>query len=194
MSVKPCENRTKQQLDNALRQLLTQKTVGQIRIRELTDLCVIRRQSFYYHFPDVYALFDWSLQRERAHLLERQERYLTWQQALMDLLDHIRRHRCYYQALLESRGRKGLQEVLNDALIRLMEQTRDYYRYRCGISPDMTANNINSAEALLLVLLESWIQEELLQPPEDIVALMETLVQQSVIGAAWQNVFHQTQL
>ena len=60
------ENRTKNDLDRALRQLLEDRPLDQIRVRELTALCGIRRQSFYYHFPDVYALFDWSLRQAAA--------------------------------------------------------------------------------------------------------------------------------
>lgn len=109
-------NRTKHSLDNALRELLTHKPLDQIRVRELTDRCAIRRQSFYYHFPDVPALFDWSLQQERARLCLRQENCLTWQQALLDLLAYTAGQRGYYLALLDSRGRTGLREVMGDAV------------------------------------------------------------------------------
>ena len=47
MPAELCVNRTKNDLDRALRQLLLQKPLEQIRVRELTALCGIRRQSFY---------------------------------------------------------------------------------------------------------------------------------------------------
>ena len=131
-----CENRTKSALDRALRQLLEQKPLDQIRVREVTELCAIRRQSFYYHFPDVYALFEWSLQQERESLLVRQENYFTWQQALADLLDHTAQYRSYYQALLESRGRAGFRNMLGPVLENLLKNTLDYYQRRCGTSRD----------------------------------------------------------
>ena len=67
MPAELCVNRTKNDLDRALRQLLLQKPLEQIRVRELTALCGIRRQSFYYHFPDVQSLFDWSMRKPCAH-------------------------------------------------------------------------------------------------------------------------------
>lgn len=79
------ENRTRKGLDAALRELLKQKPLDQIRVRELTELCGLRRQSFYYHFEDVYELFRWSIQRERELLLRRQEECLTWRQALLEV-------------------------------------------------------------------------------------------------------------
>ena len=133
------ENRTKNDLDRALRQLLEDKPLDQIRGRELTALCGIRRQSFYYHFPDVYALFDWSVRQEEAALAARQERCLTWRQAVTDLLGHIGRHRRYYQALLESRGRPGFEALLRGAYGGLVPRAAAYYRRRGGGDPDPAA-------------------------------------------------------
>lgn len=189
-----CENRTKSALDRALRQLLEQKPLDQIRVREVTELCAIRRQSFYYHFPDVYALFEWSLQQERESLLVRQENYFTWQQALADLLDHTAQYRSYYQALLKSRGRAGFRNMLGPVLENLLKNTLDYYQRRCGTSRDaaMEQTQLDCWETLLLALLESWVQNELQQQPDQILTLMESTIHQGAVGAAWQNLPLQT--
>ena len=134
MTTESSGSRTKNDLDRALRQLLENRPLDQLRIRELTALCGIRRQSFYYHFPDVYALFDWSLEQEKRHLAVRQGQCLTWQQAMRDLLGHVDRHRRYYQVLLESQGRMGLRRVLGEALSGMLAQADGYYRLRCGVS------------------------------------------------------------
>ena len=128
MPAELCVNRTKNDLDRALRQLLLQKPLEQIRVRELTALCGIRRQSFYYHFPDVQSLFDWSMQQEAMRTLARQETCLTWQQALTVLLEHTAKDRCYYQALLKNRGRAGLRKLLEGTLGSLLSRTLDYYQ------------------------------------------------------------------
>lgn len=183
-------NRTKHSLDNALRELLTRKSLDQIRVRELTDLCAIRRQSFYYHFTDVHALFDWSLQQERTRLCRRQENCLTWQQALLDLLAYTAKHQGYYLALLESRGRAGLREVMGDAVRQPLERTLAYYRQRCGAPRDPAAEQLRLAcwETILLALLEGWLCGDLERSPEEVVGLMESAAQKELIGAAWQSV------
>ncbi len=50
--------RTKVELQTGLRELLPNLSLEQIRVRELADRCGIRRQSFYYHFSNVYELLD----------------------------------------------------------------------------------------------------------------------------------------
>lgn len=190
MPVEIREDRTKHGLDSALRELLKRKPLDQIRVRELTDLCAIRRQSFYYHFTDVYALFDWSLQQERARLLLRQENCLTWQQALRDLMAYTQEQRSYYLALLQSRGRNGLREVLKDAVLQLLKKTMAYYRQRCGVSRDPEAERARLAceETIILALLEGWLCGDLDQPPESVIGLMESAIQKEAIGAVWLSI------
>lgn len=182
-------SRTKNDLDRALRQLLEDRPLNQIRIRELTALCGIRRQSFYYHFPDVYALFDWSLKQEKGHLTVRQGQCLTWQQAMMDLLGHVDRHRRYYQVLLESQGRMGLRRVVGEALSGMLAQADGYYRLRCGVRRTAeSAGLLSGWETLLLALVESWIQGDLSGPPETLIGQLEILARQGAAAAAWRSV------
>ena len=62
-------------------------------------------------------------------------------------------------------------------------------RRRCGTAEDPASDQAQLAcwETLLLALLESWIQGDLPQPPEALISLLETLIQQGSVGAAWQN-------
>lgn len=181
-----CGNRTKHDLDKALRALLETKSLDQIRVRELTDLCGIRRQSFYYHFPDVYQLFDWSLQQEQAWLLERQTLFLTWQQAVEDLLAHMARQRSYYLALLETRGRAAFQEALGGVLTPLLRTAEDYYRRRSGGRAEGAAA-VDCRRAMLLALMESWLQGDLRQQPGEVVSMLENGLRQGSLAAAWEN-------
>lgn len=54
-------NLTKKALADALLHYLEKKTLDEITIKELTDYCDLNRQTFYYHFSDVYDLTNWIL-------------------------------------------------------------------------------------------------------------------------------------
>ena len=51
--------KTKLRIYNVLDQLIEEKPVSQISVRELVDCCHISRQTFYRHFEDIYALLLW---------------------------------------------------------------------------------------------------------------------------------------
>lgn len=185
------ESRTRNGLDAAMRELLKRKPLDQLRVRELTELCGLRRQSFYYHFKDVYDLFDWSLQRERELLRQRREECLTWEQALLDLLDRLSENGAYYQALLENRGRAGLREVFQ--LPEMLRQALTYYRNRCGLPPDPEeeALQLRWGETVLLSLLENWLRGDRELDAKTMMAMLEKVVRQSVAGATLQTLREQ---
>lgn len=182
-------NRTKKDLADALRQLLAKKPLEQIRVREVTELCGIRRQSFYYHFTDVGQLFNWAMEQERACLPTRQEKCLTWQQAAADLLAYTAENRAFYLAILKNRGRTGLRQVLGGAVERFLRPTLTYYKERGGTPPDPAAEQARLLwwRTLLLSLLEDWLEGDLCQPPEEVIALLERDLRDGMAGTAWRS-------
>ena len=51
-------NQTKQILEESLKKLMLQKPLDKITIRDLTEDCDISRMAFYYHFKDIYAVYE----------------------------------------------------------------------------------------------------------------------------------------
>ena len=51
---------TKSLLAASLKELMEIKPVEKISIRELTEKCQFNRQTFYYHFEDIYDLLKWT--------------------------------------------------------------------------------------------------------------------------------------
>ncbi|MGI6215838.1 MAG: TetR/AcrR family transcriptional regulator [Christensenellales bacterium] len=49
---------TKELLKNSLKELLNKKPISKISIRELTELVGVNRQTFYYHYKDIYDLVE----------------------------------------------------------------------------------------------------------------------------------------
>lgn len=60
---------TKQALANSLKSLLQKKTLNKITIKDIVDDCGVNRQTFYYHFQDVYDLVDWIFHHDFERLL-----------------------------------------------------------------------------------------------------------------------------
>ena len=62
--------RTKERLRQALTQLLLEKDIHDITVRELTDLADVNRGTFYTHYKDIYDLLE---QTENALFSELEE-------------------------------------------------------------------------------------------------------------------------
>ncbi|WP_325201125.1 hypothetical protein [Oscillibacter sp.] len=185
------ENRTRQELSAALRALLRQKPLDQLRVRELTELYGLRRQSFYYHFKDVYDLFAWTIRQERILLTDRLADCITWRQVFLDLLDRAGEERAFYRAVLEQDGQAGLGEMI--PLEEVLKAVQAYYRSRCGVPPDREAaeRERRCGRALLLSLIESWVRNGEVLRPEELADELERTTERSAAGAVWQTLQEQ---
>ena len=61
----------KKSLANALYQKMKVKPLDKITIKEIVDECGFNRQTFYYHFPDIFGLLEWMFQQDAEKLDEK---------------------------------------------------------------------------------------------------------------------------
>ena len=66
-------NVTKKAIEGSLRKLLLEKPLDEITVKDLVEDCGIARQTFYYHFQDIYAVVEWRFQNVTQELLEQTE-------------------------------------------------------------------------------------------------------------------------
>ena len=64
---------TKDAIAKALTDLLQERPIEKITIKDITDRCGINRQTFYYHFSDIYDLMEWTLDKELRKALGTRE-------------------------------------------------------------------------------------------------------------------------
>ena len=50
---------TKKALADALKKMMVIKPIDRITVNDLVETCGVSRQTFYYHFDDVYDLLEW---------------------------------------------------------------------------------------------------------------------------------------
>ena len=60
---------TKESLGAALKQMLTVKPIDKITVKDLVEICGVNRQTFYYHFDDVYDLLEWVFEEDANRVL-----------------------------------------------------------------------------------------------------------------------------
>jgi AcrR family transcriptional regulator len=63
------EEETKQELGEALRKALQSKPLNKVTVTELASACNMNRQSFYYHFKDVYYLSEYLYKHDISKIM-----------------------------------------------------------------------------------------------------------------------------
>ena len=84
-------NATKHALAGALLELLNTTTLDNITVKDIVERAQVSRQTFYYHFGDVYQLLDWAFQRAIRELGEMPEE--NWRDRLLMAVEFLRANR-----------------------------------------------------------------------------------------------------
>ena len=173
---------TKRAMAFSLKRLMVRKPLDKISIREITEGCGVNRQTFYYHFQDIYDLLEWMYQQEAVSLLAQYEGVLLWQDGLLQLLRYLQDNRDICLCALRSLGHEHLrhffqQNVYDIIRYTVEDLTRDQDLPQ-GYEELMTRFYVSA----LAGVVESWLIGELKRTPEELVSFADTMLQTHIRG------------
>lgn len=61
---------TKRALAGSFEKLLSKRSFDKITVKDIVEDCGVNRQTFYYHFHDIYDLIEWIFQDAADHVDE----------------------------------------------------------------------------------------------------------------------------
>lgn len=90
---------TKRRLAMALKELMQEKPLKKITIQDIVERSHMTRQSFYYHFQDIYEVLELICQYELVDRIayKEEENFCQWLEHLVTLVDE---NRWFYRKLL----------------------------------------------------------------------------------------------
>lgn len=112
---------TKQLLAASLKRLMAKTSLEHISVKELTADCGINRQTFYYHFKDIYDLLGWVYKTEALEAIKDYRSYSTWQLGFLKIFQYVEANRAFCLSTYHSLGREHLELFLNQVTFDLLE-------------------------------------------------------------------------
>ena len=112
---------TKRAFAASLKKLLKEKPLDKIKITDLTEDCGVNRQTFYYHFKDIYDLLEWVYTDDATKALDGKKTYDTWQEGYEHIFQYIINNKEFVVSTFNSLSREFLERYLyNEAYILLI--------------------------------------------------------------------------
>ncbi len=111
---------TKMALAASLKKLMNKKTLDKITITDLTEDCEVNRQTFYYHFKDIYDLVEWIYLNEASKALGNERTYDTWQQGFFHLFEYALENKTFVINTYHSINRETLERFLYNEIYSLL--------------------------------------------------------------------------
>jgi len=111
---------TKKALAASLKKLLTHKTLDNITVKDIAEDCEVQRQTFYYHFQDIYALIEWIYLNEITKAINDKKTYATWNQGFYQLFQYILENKSFVNNTYRSINHEYLEKYIYEGSYALL--------------------------------------------------------------------------
>lgn len=118
-------NLTKRAMADALKKLLSQRTLEHITIQDVADEADVSRKTFYYHFHDIYDLVEWILVDECRTLAQAKDSGDFWMKDVAAALSYAAENRSWVLNIYQSMERPQLERILRRIITPQIEEMFD---------------------------------------------------------------------
>lgn len=183
MSHVNANNSTKRMLADTLKKFMVMKPLNKISIHDITQDCGVNRQTFYYHFHDIFDLLEWMFKEEAKVLFTEIDEPLSLSEGVLRILKYIQENEALCLCTLQSLGDKQLRNFFYDGLNRVMLSI---------VNENSTDLNVSENHKLFIAhfytmsfagFIEIWLQEGLKNDPGEMVRLCEIIMRGNIRGA-----------
>ena len=151
---------TKEAIAQAFEGLLEKRSIDKITVKDIVTECGVNRQTFYYHFRDIYDLMEWALARsiERytgRHLAEE----MDWREQIKLLFHFFYLHRMVFLHGYDATNRMQYERAVVKWVSQMVRGRMDAYPQAAQV-PDEKKDFISTvyARGCAGFLLE-WVEE-----------------------------------
>ena len=180
---------TKKAIMEAFLRLVGKKSLDKITVRDIVDECGINRNTFYYHFQDMYAVLE-EVCREAVQRLPVEGSLASTMTSFLGCMsDFALQYPRSTHGLIVSLGYDGffrymapvLQPLIMECLLRdRVEGSREYLRH-------MTAFVCHAVIGLAGDLMKAGSKAAFSTVSEDLFRMLEQLTAQKIIGQKSEN-------
>lgn len=170
-------------LAESFKELVLEKPLEKITIKEITDRSGVIRVTFYNHFQDKYELLEWICREEIVNPI----RILLWnkmeREALTFMFTSILKNREFYGNVAKLEGQNSFESIVRTCI---MEIVKDYIQdHKNGnkgkyswLTPEWVAQYYSQN---MVFILMSWIRDGMRVSPADMVDMYEYVANHSMM-------------
>ena len=166
----------------SFKELVLEKPIEKITIREITDRAGVIRVTFYNHFQDKYELIEWIMRKELMDPIKLLFDNQLIDESLTFLFTTIRRNKEFYTHLSKLEGQNSFEEMIRKCIREvatgyLKEHSKGKQKYQ-WLTPERAGDFCSVALCYVLI---SWIRSGMQETPEEMVEVYQFMTTHSMI-------------
>lgn len=172
---------TKRALAVSLKMLMENHLLDNITVKDVVNACGVNRQTFYYHFHDIYDLLSWIYKTEALESISDFRTYDTWQQGFYMMFTYVSQNKNFCINTFRSLGREHLDQFLYEITFDLLMNVVNELSLTSSIGEREKTLIANFYSFGFIGLLTSWMSKGMEEDPKQIVEDLNTLIEGDII-------------
>ncbi|MST53885.1 TetR/AcrR family transcriptional regulator [Streptococcus alactolyticus] len=169
-------NLTERAFAKALKDIMQDKSFDKVTVTELVKKLNVNRQTFYYHFNDLYDLLERIYIMDGDTILNQAANSGTWQEELLAIFHYIQDNRQFVCNTYYSVNRNYLEHFLYDRIYRFINPiVQEKHPNLSGTELDCRVNFYKYA---LVGFVLDWIDSGLKENPEALAQHISRVLEQ----------------
>lgn len=174
---------TKKSLAKSLKKLMRRAPLNKISVKDVVEDCSLNRQTFYYHFHDIYDLVEWIYKTEAIESIAEYKSYSTWIDGFYKIFLYIEDNKEFCYNTLNSLSRTHLDtylfSVINDLLMGVINELSNNMNVKTEDKKFM-ADFYTHAFAGLVI---QWMKDGMKEDPKVLIEKLKELIEGNFVIA-----------
>ncbi len=168
---------TKKALAISLKKLLSKKELSKITIKDITDGVGIKRQTFYYHFGDVYDLIEWIYKNEIIEpIIKEKDTYATWQQGFLLIFKYVLKNKNFIRNTYNSISTEYVEMFIYKNTYELLKNVVEEEAQGINVKENDKEFVAKFYQYAFVGVIKEWIQSGMEEKPEDIIEKLNKII------------------
>lgn len=152
---------TKETFAKALKELLQERPLAKISVKDITSHCEISRNAFYYHFQDKYELINWIFYDDMLRNANSFNNPANLTNSFVDVCKCLYKNREFYMACFQYVGQNSLFETIQNLYYELWKLNLDmrYTESKVKLSEDELDLMAKLNAYALVGIITDWVKK-----------------------------------
>ena len=173
--------RTKLEIAEVTRQLLKEKALNKITVKEITSRCGLTRNSFYYYYQDIYDVVNFIFEDEVESLIDRYAETNEWEAGFLSGINYLYENKDMVYHIFHTMQHENIDmylgRMIDGVIFRLIEHTDE--ADKAGKEPKKIAALVY--RSAFQGVIQQWIADDMGTPPEAIAVLCDEIFRATLL-------------
>jgi len=173
---------TRKLLSDSLKSQMQTHEIPKITVREIVEGCGLNRQTFYYHFQDIYELLEWTIRQEMMSRMDNHKSWTNWKDGVIEILYYMKENEKICLCAYQSVSRKLLRQFFYSDVFALFREGIELRATGHSLSPEELAFTAHFYTVAFVGVAEHWLIDGMKESPENLVHNLSVMAEGGIPG------------